>query len=357
MHLAERAGNLHQFAELDGTAEKARCCHDERKHHGGLAKEAGEPDEALLSIDQRQVIAQHPAKAQVELLALHCFATVQRDGLAVFPYPHHVVAKIGFDPLLLEVELDLRATNVVCEHAASQAVQHRHPHHETGDVVFAACQCEGKATRQPPQDADKAGQGDHRIQQPHREPDGQAGELVDIFLDTLVRVVGIGAARIGLRGKARQLQVVERMVGQPALQVVPRHPGAPAHLQQLGQVKLVHRNDDESEGQVGEPPQLGPEYLGVLVLQRVVEQLVPVVEQHRHVDDCQVQANDGSEQQTCFPFFFGCVIRLGQGPHAAQQQAHRSQFGQRRRWGSGGVGCSGRGGRRHGATLKTRLRW
>jgi hypothetical protein len=49
------------------------------------------------------------AKALVKLLVLHRLAPVQRNGFAVFAHPDQVVAKVGFHPLLLEVQLDLRA--------------------------------------------------------------------------------------------------------------------------------------------------------------------------------------------------------------------------------------------------------
>ena len=70
------------------------------------------------------------------------------------------------------------------------------------------------------------------------------------------------------------------MVGEPALQIMRRHPGAPAHFQQLGQVEAVNRNDDEGKCQIGEAAKLGPEHRSVLILQGVIKHPVPFIEQH-----------------------------------------------------------------------------
>ena len=57
---------------------------------------------------------------------------------------------------------------------------------------------------------------------------------------------------MGLRCEAGQFQPVKSLVRHPFAQVVVGHPGAPAHLEQLRQVELVDRDDDEAERKVGE---------------------------------------------------------------------------------------------------------
>ncbi|OIQ64779.1 hypothetical protein GALL_536680 [mine drainage metagenome] len=57
--------------------------------------------------DQRQRVAQHPAKALIKLAAFYRLAAIQGNGFAVFAHPHHVMPKVGFQTLLLKVELDL----------------------------------------------------------------------------------------------------------------------------------------------------------------------------------------------------------------------------------------------------------
>ena len=78
-----------------------------------------------------------------------------------------MVAKVGLVQLLLKVQVDLRPANVVGNQAASRTVKQRHPHHKARNAVAVAPQREGKVTRQAPQNTDKTGQRDHRVQQPH----------------------------------------------------------------------------------------------------------------------------------------------------------------------------------------------
>jgi hypothetical protein len=61
--------------------------------------------------------------------------TVHGDGFAVLAHPHQVVAEVGFQPLLLKIQCDLRAADVVREHAPHAAVQECHPDHEAGNRV------------------------------------------------------------------------------------------------------------------------------------------------------------------------------------------------------------------------------
>jgi hypothetical protein len=92
--------DLHQVAQLDGAAKYCVSRHDEREDHGRLPEERGEGDQVLLLLDQQQVVAQHAAKARVELSVLDLLAPVQRDGLAVFAHAHQVVPEVGLVALL-----------------------------------------------------------------------------------------------------------------------------------------------------------------------------------------------------------------------------------------------------------------
>ena len=145
MHPTKSRGDLHQLTELDGAAEKPRGRDDERKNRRRLTKKVGEPDQAFLLFNQRQVVAQQRRKACVEVAALNRFALVERNRLAVFTHPHHVVPKVGFVALLQKIQLYLRPTDVVRDDAARHAIQHRHPDHEAGNAVSRAAEREGKS--------------------------------------------------------------------------------------------------------------------------------------------------------------------------------------------------------------------
>ena len=255
------------------------------------------------------------AEAIVQLLARCRLATIERDRLAVLAHTHQAVAKIGLAPLLPEVQPDQRTADVMRNDAAHGAVGNRRPHHVARQRIAAAPQGEAEAARQRPQDADEGHQRHHRVQQAHADAQRAAGEACNVFLDTLVRVVGHRRTP----ALPRQLQMVEAVVPQPLVQVGARHPGAPAQVQQLRDVELVHRKDDGNHRQPGEAHHLLPEHGHVLVLQRVVEHVVPLVEQHRHVHAAQVERHNYEQHQARTPAFFRVEIRPCQPPGVLQK--------------------------------------
>ena len=169
LHAAECRRYLHQLAELDGAAKKSWRGHNKRKHHGGLAEKIGEPDQVLLLFNEREVVGQHRGKSQVKLGPLHAFAFVECDRFAVFTDPHHVVAKVSLVALLLEVQHYLGTADVMGDHAAGDAIKHRHPDHEAGNDVTAAAKRKRKSAGKRPKDADETHQRHHRIQKAHAQ--------------------------------------------------------------------------------------------------------------------------------------------------------------------------------------------
>ena len=53
----------------------------------------------------------------LQLAVLHLLAAVQRDRLAVLAHPHQVVAEVGLEALLPEVQADQRPADVVRDDA------------------------------------------------------------------------------------------------------------------------------------------------------------------------------------------------------------------------------------------------
>src|SRR5574337_11552 len=117
------------------------------------------------------------------------------------------------------------------------------------------------------------------------------------------------------------------MVAEPALQVVRGHPRAPAQFEQLRQVEAVDRDDDEGEREVGEAAELGPEHRLVLVLQRVVEGAVPVVEQHQQVHGREIERDDRGQQRARLPFLLRAEVWQRQPPGLAREHAEVVEFG------------------------------
>ena len=142
-----------------------------------------------------------------------------------------------------------------------------------------------------------------------------------------MRQAGRGGGRLGRASVARQFHAIEGVAAEPAVHQVARHPGAPAQLQQLGQVEAVDGDDDEDHGQVGEAPQLCQKHRLVLVLQRVEEDPVPFVQQHQHVHRAQIERDDGRQQAARLPLLVGGVeIGRGEVPDLAQEQLEAGKF-------------------------------
>lgn len=103
------------------------------------------------------------------------------------------------------------------------------------------------------------------------------GQYVEIFRDTLIGVID----------DLLLLGVIIRLVRQPLPHELFRHPAPPAHLEPLGEVDLVDRQHDKNQRQIGKAPQLRLEHRVVFVLQRIVEHLVPLVDQHADIDQAE----------------------------------------------------------------------
>ncbi len=94
----------------------------------------------------------------------------------------------------------------------------------------------------------------------------------DVLGNALVRVVG---------GIAQQLHAIVVGVGEPVIEIDASQPAPPADLQPLIEIELVDSDQNQDGGQHAEITELVDEDVPVAILQRVVEHVVPGVEQHR----------------------------------------------------------------------------
>ena len=69
-------------------------------------------------------------------------------------------------------------------------------------------------------------------------------------------------------------------VMQPFAEILRGHPAAPADLKPLIEIELVDRKHDEDGRQHAKRPDLADEAVPVFLLQRVVEAIAPLVQQH-----------------------------------------------------------------------------
>ena len=99
----------------------------------------------------------------------------------------------------------------------------------------------------------------------------------------------------------QQLHSIVGALSQPALQVALGEPAASANLQHLVEVDLVDGKDDVKTGEPGESNQLVEKYGVVLVLQGVVEAVIPLIEKDIDIDDRQVEHDHGKQEPARCP--------------------------------------------------------
>src|SRR4029077_10684300 len=90
-------------------------------------------------------------------------------------------------------------------------------------------------------------------------------------------------------------------VAEPAAEIAGGEPAPPPDLQPLLQIELIHGADDEEGGKHAEHAELPDEGVPILVLQRVVEGLVPGVEADVQPDLEELQRDDRGEQDAARP--------------------------------------------------------
>src|SRR6188768_4412376 len=111
-------------------------------------------------------------------------------------------------------------------------------------------------------------QSDWKYADPGRS---RVDELLDVFGDALIGVIG----RI-----SEQLHPVVIGTGEPFLEIGPRQPAAPADLKPLIEIELIDREKNISRCEDAEVSELIDERVPVLVLQSIIEIVVPRIEQH-----------------------------------------------------------------------------
>src|SRR5262249_53426030 len=101
---------------------------------------------------------------------------------------------------------------------------------------------------------------------------------------------------------------------QPVRQVELRHPASPADLKPLVEIELIGFQHHRSSCQDEEIDELLDEGVPIAFLQRVVELVVPTVEQDRDADQRELSPDQGGEQQATRPAVLGPEERSGKPP-------------------------------------------
>ena len=211
------------------------------------------------------------------------------------------------------------AADEMREARADDRVDEREPEHVAIDDELLATDRHREDTGELPEhDAERA-ECRELFQESHEQLQRQRDELVDILADTLVRVI-----RVALE----YLQAVVVLVRHPFAQVPVCHPDTPFDLQHLTQVDGVDGDEDIEEGQPRELADERPETVVGILLQRVVEHVVPVVDAHEQVDGGEIEQDDDAEQAACLPLLLGVPVPLEQVPECMEKFSFRTLFRQ-----------------------------
>src|SRR2546423_9836024 len=318
LHLAEGRGDLHQPAELDLLCEIARRRDDKREDDRQLLLAAGEPGELLASTNDVPPIQHAVRKTVLEYAVFAALAAIKRDALGMLAQAHQAEAEIRLIALLVEQKRHQRIADLLGQPRAPHRVDDRGDDHVAGNIEAAiAAQWDVQRARQRPQDEQEREQRYDRIQQAERQREAGRGEAVEIVRDALVRIVGRGLI---------ELHPVIGLVAQPILQVALGHPAPPADLQDLPQILLIDRDDDQGGRDHPEDRELPPEFWPVIFLEGVVEIVVPRIEADIEPNRGQVERDHGSEQEPRRPALLAHPERPGELPGRSEKSALRHTY-------------------------------
>ena len=274
LHLVEGADDHHQFSEGHGAEEiRGRGDKDWRddRQPTEARRHARQPgrrnDDLLEDLDDA-------AKDPIEALLLVGFAAVEGDALDFFVHAHEREAKLRLPRVTLRVQVDQRTADAPTQQRHDSRVEQRAPDHIARQDQGAPGDRDDHVVGQDPQHADEAQQQQGGLQQADAEIRRQFGQVPGVLMDALVWVFAEFADLRQADGSQRREplggEVFDETLAQNELrlQVEPR---------------LRDVEDEQDAGQFAEHPELRDEMGNVLARQRVVERLVPGVQQNLRV--------------------------------------------------------------------------
>ncbi len=312
LHAAEGFGGLDHPAELNLVGEVGGGHQHERKDHGGLREAAGEGRDLLGAAHDAEPVVDHGAEPPKQPFAFRRLALEQRDLFGVLAHAHEVEAEVRFVLLLAEVQPDQRPADGVGQPCSKDRIDQRAPDQIAGNRDFATEHVQRCLRRQAPEDDDKGDQRDDRVEQPEADGQRKIDERFHVIGDALVGVVG---------GIALQLHPVMVGVAHPFAKIMLGHPFAPADLQPLIEIELIHRDHDKDGDHHGEVDQFVDEVVPVVLLQRVVEAIAPLIEQDADQHGPEFDEDHRREQAPPGPLVLGAKVRSRDPPDGREHQA------------------------------------
>ena len=143
----------------------------------------------------------------------------------------------------------------------------------------------------------------------------------NILTSSAMRWSGL-SARIALKLHAVVVGVV-----QPFAEIVLGQPVPPADLEPLIEIELIDGERDIDGRKHAKDADFADEAVPVLLLQRIIEAVVPLVEENVEPDHREFDRDDRRQQQAACEFVFGTEVGSSDAPHGRRPQAdivHRS---------------------------------
>ena len=136
-------------------------------------------------------------------------------------------------------------------------------------------QSKRQCLRQVPQHYDKADYGGYCLQQPLHEAQRLGSKRINIFRNTLIRVIPSAAGK--------DFHSVIHIPCRPPGQILFCHPPAPSKRQLLLKIISINGESDIGKSITGELNQPMINGLTIIVLQRRIKGIEPVIEQQCHI--------------------------------------------------------------------------
>src|ERR1700733_14750785 len=290
---------MHKTAEQHLAPEVARGHNNEWENDRCLSVSGGQPGEPLLLAHDTPPVTYDVVETFAEGTELVGLTVVERHALSVLTKTDEVETEVGLVALLVKVQPDQGAPDPIGKPGTREGIEERGPHK-------IAWQPEGKTgngerPREAPENRDKRDQGHHGAHSANAESQ-RAG-------DKLGHVVGYALVGI-VRLSGQQLHSIVGALRQPAPQVALGEPAAPANLEHLVEVDLVDGKDNVKTGEPGESNQLVEKDGVVLVLQGVVEGIVPLIEKDIDIDDREVEHDHGKQEPARCPAVLRGPVRM-----------------------------------------------
>src|SRR5260370_24707510 len=120
-------------------------------------------------------------------------------------------------------------------------------------------------------------------------------------------------------GHLGQWHSVIRRVLEPVAREALGQPAAQANMQYSPQIGRIDTNDDKGQRESPEDRELSPEFGPLILLECIIEVIVPIIEANVQPNSDQVERDDSREQPDGRPLLLRPPIRPGKGPGLMQE--------------------------------------